>query len=117
MLRLLFSLTLAVLLCVTGAASMAHGLASGEAGHHAMEGQGDEDAAMAALDECCDATGAAGGGCLIDAALVGASVGGGVAGAAVGHAHGHPGRHRSGGPDRSSEGLSAAPIGGYPLRP
>jgi hypothetical protein len=72
-LSLLLSLTLAVLLSVTGAASMAHGLASGQAGHHAMEGHGDGDAAMAALDDCCDATGTAGGGCLIDAAPIGAS--------------------------------------------
>lgn len=70
---MLLTLTLTVLRSATGAASMAHGLASGEAGHHAMERQGDGDAAMGALEDCCDATAAAGGGCLIDAAPVGAS--------------------------------------------
>jgi hypothetical protein len=68
-LRLLLSLTLAVLLAATGAASAAHGLVEEEAGHHAMEEHGDGDPHAASVEECCDAVGPAGGGCLIDAAL------------------------------------------------
>ena len=68
MLRLLLSLTLAVLLAATSTASAAHGLIAEEAGRHALEGHGDGHPDAASIEECCDAVGAAGGGCLIDAA-------------------------------------------------
>ena len=68
MLRLLLSLTLAVLLAVTGTASVAHGLIAEEVGHHAMEEHGDGHPHAASVEKCCDAVGPAGGGCLIDAA-------------------------------------------------
>ncbi|KIT17129.1 hypothetical protein [Jannaschia aquimarina] len=67
MLRVVLSLTLAVLLAVTGAASMAHGIGNGADGHHAAEGHESGHSHAASLEECCDAAGAGNGGCLIDA--------------------------------------------------
>lgn len=69
----MLSLTLAVLLVITGAASLANGLTVEEGGHHAVEGHGDAHADAASVEACCDAPGTSGGGCLIDVALAGAT--------------------------------------------
>lgn len=63
------TLTLAVLLAATGAASMTHGLGAAGSEHRVMEGHGQGHVPDATLEDCCDAAGAAIGGCLIDAPL------------------------------------------------